>query len=294
MKKVLITGANSYIGMSVDNWLSNYKDIHVDTIDTINGKWKEQCFQGYDTIFHVAGIAHADVGNVSEEIKKKYYEINCDLAIDVAKKAKAEEVKQFIFMSSIIIYGDSAPYGKDKIIDSTTKPLPANFYGDSKLQAEKGLMELQDSTFKIAVIRPPMIYGKGSKGNYQMLSKLAHIMPVFPVVFNKRSMLHIDNLCEFIRLIIINQDEGIFFPQNREFVSTTEMVKQIAKVDGKKIYFTKSMSIAIVIASKLPGKIGKLTNKAFGNLTYDMKMSKYEKESYIVNDFEKSIYKTEK
>lgn len=293
MKRILITGANSYIGMSVENWLSDCTEFEVDTVDTKDGVWKEKSFKNYDTIFHVAGIAHADVRNVSDETKKKYYEINCDLAVSVARKAKEEGVEQFIFMSSIIVYGESAPYGKDKMLNASTKPEPINFYGDSKLQAEKGLMTLQDASFKVVIIRPPMIYGKGSKGNYQMLSKIAHKVPIFPKIANKRSMLHIDNLCEFIKLIIVNGDEGIFFPQNNEYVSTSDMVRQIALTNAKKIYFLRGMGFAVKLASKIPGKIGGLTNKAFGNLTYNMEMSKYEKGNYIVNTFEQSVHKTE-
>ncbi len=293
MKKILITGANSYIGTAVEEWISQNGEISVETIGTHDGLWKEKSYEGYDAIFHVAGIAHADVGNVSEDIKKKYYEVNCDLAINVAQKAKEEGVSQFIFMSSIIVYGESAPYGKSKVIDRTTVPEPANFYGDSKLQAEKGLQKLADENFKVAIIRPPMIYGKGSKGNYRMLSKLAHKMFIFPMVKNERSMLHIDNLCEFVKLLIVNEDEGIFFPQNAEYVSTSDMVEKIAQVCGKKIFFSKILGFCVRIISKFPGKIGQLSNKAFGNLVYDKEMSKYEKGTYLVNNFEESVYKTE-
>ena len=175
MKKILITGANSYIGTSFECYLrENYpNDYVIKTLDMIDGNWKNYDFSNYDTVFHVAGIAHADVGNVSKETEKLYYQVNCDLAYETALKAKEANVKQFIYMSSIIVYGESAPYGKTKVITKDTKPSPANFYGDSKLQAEIKLSPLQDDSFNIAIIRPPMIYGKGSKGNYPMLSKLA-------------------------------------------------------------------------------------------------------------------------
>ena len=113
MKKVLITGADSYIGVSFDNYAREHygDELSVETVDMIDGSWREKDFSGYDVVYHVAGIAHADVGNVSDEVKAKYYAVNTDLAIETAKKARAEGVKQFVFMSSAIVYGDSAPYG---------------------------------------------------------------------------------------------------------------------------------------------------------------------------------------
>lgn len=181
-EKILITGANSYIGTSFEKYVKeNYgSEFQVETVDMIDGSWRDKDFSGFDVVFHVAGIAHADVGNVSEEVKKKYYAVNTDLSIETAKKAKADGVSQFVFMSSAIVYGDSAPAGKEKRITRDTEPQPANFYGDSKWQADKGVRELEDENFTVTVLRPPMIYGKGSKGNYPTLAKLAKKLPLFP------------------------------------------------------------------------------------------------------------------
>ena len=271
MKKILITGANSYIGTSFEKYIEeNYSDdYHIDILDMINPNWKECDFSGYDSVFHVAGIAHADVGHVSEERKKLYYLVNCDLAYETAIKAKKSKVKQFIYMSSIIVYGESAPYGKKKLITKDTKPKPANFYGDSKLQAEIKLKTLDDDNFKICILRPPMIYGPGSKGNYQMLSKLAKKLPVFPDIKNERSMLYIGNLCYFIKECIDKESSGIYFPQNEEYVSTSKMVQEIAKANGKNIHLTKLLNPFVFILSKFPGKIGGMCNKAFGNMSYE-------------------------
>lgn len=293
MKKILITGANSYIGTSFEKYIKQWPDEYsVDTVDMIDGSWKEKSFAEYDVVFHVVGIAHADVGHASEETIKKYYAVNTDLTVETAKKAKVDGVKQFIYMSSIIVYGESAPVGKTKIISRETKPEPANFYGDSKLQAEKGINPLNDDNFKVVVLRPPMIYGKGSKGNYPILAKMAKRMPIFPNVNNQRSMLYIGNLCEFIKLMVDNEELGTFYPQNEEYVRTSDMVKQIANVKGKKIWVTKVLNPFVWLAGKMPGKIGGLTNKAFGNLVYDKSMSEY-KDKYAVFQFDSSIIHTE-
>ena len=294
MIKVLITGANSYIGISFETWVrDHYSDeITIDTVDMMDSSWKSKDFSCYDSIFHVAGIAHADVGNVTEEIKKKYYSVNCDLAVETAEKAKAEGVNQFIFMSSAIIYGDSAPFGKKKVITSDTEPQPANFYGDSKWQADKKLRELETDDFKVAVLRPPMIYGKGSKGNYPVLAKMAKKLPIFPNVDNERSMLFIENLCEFLAQIVIRTERGVFFPQNSEYVKTSDMVKTIAGVSGHKIRVGREWNWVVYLASVCPGKIRNLANKAFGNFSYDMSISEYDF-NYRVTDFQRSIGKTE-
>ena len=173
MKKILITGANSYIGTSFENYIKQFDGYQVDTVDMIDGTWREKNFSEYDTVFHVAGLAHSDVGKVSDEIKAKYYAVNTDLTVETAKKAKVEGVGQFVFMSSAIVYGESAPIGKSKVITKDTPVNPANFYGDSKVQAENGILPLSDDKFKVVILRPPMIYGKGSKGNYPMLAKIA-------------------------------------------------------------------------------------------------------------------------
>lgn len=289
-KHILITGANSYIGESVEKWLkktsSNY---HITTLDMLNSRWRDYDFSQYDVVYHVAGIAHADVGNVSDEVKEKYYKVNRDLALEVANISKKSGVKQFIFMSSMIIYSGC----EETFITRNTKPKAENFYGDSKLQADLALQKLNDETFKVCIIRPPMIYGKGSKGNYPLLVKLAKRLPVFPTVKNRRSMLHIDNLCEFIRLMIDNEEAGVFFPQNDEYTNTSEMVKMIAKVNKHKIIMLPGTNSLIHLMTKLPGKIGTLAKKAFGNSVYDITLSNYTKENYRVHSLLESIQVSE-
>ena len=299
-KKVLITGAGSYIGQSFMAYAqNNYSDnFEIDELDLMDSSWKNVSFSKYDIVYHVAGIAHADVGKVSEETKEKYYRVNTDLTVEVAEKAKEDGVGEFVFMSSMIVYGDSAPYGKKKVIDKNTVPKPANFYGDSKLQADVAARDLANDTFKVIVLRPPMIYGKGSKGNYPTLAKLAKKLPVFPDVDNERSMLHVDNLCEFLCQIMLvkqfSQNAIVLIPQNTEWTKTSEMVKEIANVNGKRIAELEVLKVAVTIGSKIPGKISALTNKAFGNNCYAHEMSVYNGIDYQKISFEASVKKTEK
>lgn len=288
-KHILITGAGSYIGGSVKNWLMKESmRYEVTSIDMRTDAWKEMDFSLYDVVYHVAGIAHADVGDVTEEQKKMYYAVNTDLAVAAAQKAKEASVKQFIFMSSMIVYSGC----EDKMITSATLPKPLNFYGDSKWQAEQKIRKLEDEDFKVAVLRPPMIYGKGSKGNYSELARLASMLPVFPAVKNKRSMLHIDNLCQFVKLMIDNEESGVFFPQNGEYTNTSDMVRMIAAAKRHRILMVSGMNFPVKLIGRLPGKIGGLAGKAFGDSAYDMSMSEY-KDNYRVRTLAESIRLTE-
>ena len=290
MKKILITGAGSYIGTSFEKYIGeNYAESYrVDVVDMIGGSWREKSFSGYDAVFHVAGIAHSDNGNIPAEKENLYRSVNTDLTVETAKKAKADGVGQFIFMSSAIVYGASGGIGRKKTITRDTPTSPANCYGDSKLQAERGILPLSDERFKVCVLRPPMIYGKGSRGNFPQLEKFAMKLPFFPYVKNERSMLYIGNLVEFVRLMIENGEEGIFFPQNAEYSNTSELVKMIAEANGKKIRIVKGFGWLLKIFGLFSGTV----NKAFGNLAYEKEMSEYRTE-YRKYDLKESIAETE-
>lgn len=295
MKKILITGANSYLGNWTEGYLNGCRTAEgerawqISRISLRDGAWKQASFEGYDAVLHMAGMAHADIGNVTEETREKYYQINRDLALETAAKAKEEGVRQFIYMSSVIVYGDSAPAGRQKHIGVDTKPEPANFYGDSKYQAEIGLQKLESEDFRVAIVRAPMIYGKGSKGNFPVLVKLAARAPVFPQIRNQRSMLYVGNLAEFIRLLAESGKGGIFFPQNAEYVTTAEMVRLIGRARGRNIRLWRGLNPLVRLASKIPGKIGGMVNKAFGSLTIDRQLSCRDIQGYQIYSLEESI-----
>lgn len=284
MKRVLITGQKSYIGTSFKNWLIREPYIYkVDTVDVKDGSWKDKDLSHYDVVFHVAGIVHV---SSAPEMESMYYKVNRDLTIEIAEKAKAEGVKQFIFMSSMSVYGDSN--NSNRVIDINTVPTPNSFYGNSKLQAEEYIKQIESDNFKIVVLRPPMIYGKGCKGNYPILASLAKITKLFPDIENQRSMLHIDNLCEFLKIIIDQEETGLFFPQNAEYVKTSEMVRLIAEMHGKKIWMTKVFNPILKLMFGIV-----IVNKVFGNLVYEQSMSDYQKENYRIRDIRESIDTTE-
>ena len=311
--RILITGAHSYVGEQVEQYLEEYNQklfpdypasrrYLIDTISLFGEEWKKIDFSSYDVVFHVAGIAHQD--DDTKGVKKvvhgkdskdkenspeaKYYAVNRDLAIACAKKAKVEGVKQFIFMSSMIVYS-----GIEQDCITLKTPMKAqNYYGDSKLQADLTLQEMQSDQFNVVILRPPMIYGEGCKGNYPKMVKLAKMLPFFPVVGNKRSMLYIGNLAEFIRLMIENKERGIFFPQNKEYVDTGEMIREIARVHHWTCFTVPGTKPLIHALQFAPGKIGTLGKKAFSSRYYREDCSQYI-EDYQIFSFKESIRRTE-
>lgn len=273
--KLLITGANSYVGTKVEQWIKGHSDYQVDTLDMLSAAWREADFSTYDAVYHVAGIAHVDADSKMETL---YYQVNRDLTIEVAKTAKKAGVKQFIFMSSMIVFHESQSL-KAEMLTKDSQPNPNGFYGDSKLQAEKGLQALENDTFKVCILRPPMIYGPNSKGNFPRLIRLAAKAPVFPEFHNQRSMLYIDNLAEFVLQVIRHCLSGTFYPQNRELSDTVEIIRYFAKAQHHSIWFAKWMNPFVRFASHFLQPI----NKMFGTYYYAPEMSQMPFEYQIVS-----------
>ena len=283
MKNILIIGKDSYIGESIYVWLNKYPDkYNVDIVSPLNSAWKENDFSKYETVVDLAGIAH--IANITEDMKDLFYSVNRDLTIEIGEYAKMHGVKHFIYFSSMNVYGDFCQIVKDRNAEN-----PTSFYGDSKYQGDIGLRKLADENFKVASVRPPFVYGKNCKGNYNTVKNLAIKLPVFPTFQNKKSMIYIDNLCEFVRLLISEELGGVFTPQNKELVSTAELIKEIAKNNNHKVLFTGIFNWLIPTAMKMVGSI----KKAFTDDSYELSLSDHFDFKYCIVDFEKSIYFTE-
>lgn len=260
MKRVLITGKNSYIGNQFEMWINTMKiQYEICKISVRNDDWRTQDWTSFDAILHVAGIAHNSDNSGMEDL---YYKVNRDLTTEIAKKAKKDGVPLFVNMSSIIVFGT-----KKEEINIKSKLQPDNFYGESKMQAENNLNLLVDKTFSVANIRPPMVYGLNSKGNFPLLVKIAKKTVVFPKYNNKRSMIYIKNLTEFLRLVIENNISGDLHPQNSDYVSTSTLVKLISLEFGHHISEIKFVNPLIRWAIKYT-----IPNKVFGNLYYTQDM----------------------
>lgn len=283
MKKILITGTGSYIGTSFEKWISQWPgQYEIEKISVRGEEWKDKSFSSYDVVYHTAAIVH-----IKENDADKYFEVNRCLTLEIAKKAKAEGVRQFIFLSTMGVYGMETGY-----ITEATKPNPKTLYAKSKLEAEELLNELAEDSFKIAILRPPIVYGKDCGGNYPRLAEMALKLPIFPKVNNQRSMIFIDNLSEFIRFVIDHELGGLFFPQNKEYVNTTKLVQLVAKAHGKELRGTEIFNFGVNIGIKLSETFGKV----FGSFVYDKKMpgGPDNELNYETCSFEESIEQTEK
>ena len=228
MKKILIIGENSYIGNNLkiylESFLDNYK---IDIVSSRNDEWKCFDFSFYDVVINVAAIVH------KRKVKADlYYDINRDLAIELAEKAKKEKIKQFIQLSTMSVFG--VDYG---VIDENTPLNPISDYGKSKLEADMYLQNIKDKKFKVCIIRPPMVYGRDCKGNYIKLEKYVEYISIFPNLINKKDFIFIENLLNFIKYLIDNENDGVFYPRDLKPISTAEIVRLIAINKGKKIFF---------------------------------------------------------
>ena len=287
MKKILITGAGSYVGENVRNYiLLTSSDFQIDAVDTMNEAWKKADFSQYDVVFHVAGIAEV---NGKKGMEQLYYKVNTDLTIEIAKHAQANGVKQFIFMSSMIVYKETQSL-KGNIITPESMPAPNGVYGDSKLKAEEGLKDVAkgEGRMKVCILRPPMIYGPNSKSNLLRLGRLGTKVPFFPNWRNKRSMLYIDNLGEFVKQAVLRELEGTFYPQNRELSATVDIVRFFAKAADHRIWITKLLNPFVWLGSVVLQPV----NKMFADSYYVPEMSEYGFEYQIVS-FEESLKKIE-
>ena len=282
MMKVLITGAGSYVGESVRKYIleTSPGQFEIDAVDTMYDAWKQADFTLYDVVYHVAGIAHV---NADPKLEALYYKVNRDLTIEVAKHAKAAGVKQFIFMSSQIVFHESQSL-KTEVLTAETKENPNGFYGDSKLQAELSIKPLGDENFKVCILRPCMIYGPNAKGNFPRLAKLACKTPIFPCWHNKRSMLYIDNLAEFVKQAVLRELSGTYYPQNRELADTVEIIRFFAKAAGHRIWITRLLNPFVWLGSFVLQPI----NKMFATYYYDPEMSKMDFDYQLVS-FEESL-----
>ena len=285
MKKVMLVGIGGYIGGKFTEYISkNYPDWQIDAVDSMNRKWAKFDFHGYDAVYNVSGLAHANARQGSEEL---YYVVNGQLPIDVATKAKAEGVPMFVQMSSQIVYGDMSGLGEEKMITAETIPSESTIYGKSKMMAERGLQQLADDRFLIAIIRPPLIYSEFARDNFPRLVNFAKKMPIFPKLYNKQSMLYVDNLCELIKLIIENNRGGIYYPQQECYIETSKIVADIAKAVGNKMWQTRIFNPALHLLSKVPQF--SFIHKAFGSIAYDMELSNHFDGKYRVVNYEESI-----
>ncbi len=284
MKHILITGAGSYLGKSLGEYLGQWENDYEIRFLSLRGDWESFDFHGFDAVYHTAALVHHPETKDDPEFLPEYLSVNRDLCLNVAKRAKQASVRQFLFLSTEAVYGLTAPYGKTVTITKDTPLCPKDNYGRSKLEAEQGLAALEDEHFRVAILRPPIIYGKGCTGNFRSLQKFAEKMPCFPKIENRRSMLYVGNLNALVKLLIDREDRGIFCPQDRDYLCTSQVVRAIAAAQGKRLPLVPGFSWSLYLLRQISHSV----DKAFGSLCYDQALSAYP-ENYQAVCFPESI-----
>ena len=286
MRKILITGKDSYIGKSLKAWLEDSGGFLVDELDMENPDWINYDFTPYDTVIHVAAIVHK-----KKEIPwSTYYKVNTIMPYKVAEKAKQSHVEQFIFLSSMAVYGQGKKLPLGNIIDERTPLKPRSYYGRSKLLAELKLKNLNAQDFKVSIVRPPNIYGYGCPGNYiSSFVKLVRLLPVIPAIYtdSKQAFLYIDNLCSFIYQLINDRKPGVFHPQDGEGISSFTLLSEIARLRRKKVWYSTRLGKVISFFYKLP-----IIIKVFGGVSYSSSLKNKPYNNYSRVDFKRALRKT--
>lgn len=281
MKRILITGATSWIGSEVEAHLAAFPGGYgVERVSLRGDAWKERSWEGFDSVLHAAGIASSSASGAKAELE--YRRANVELAADAAAKAKADGVPHFVLMSSIYVYIDGST--EHEAITADTVPHPETVYGRSKLAAERAVAPLSGPEFEVAVVRSPLVYGSGCSGNFALLAKLARVAPVFPDVDNVRSMLYSRNLAELVRLLAEDGRGGLFLPQDADHVRTSELVRLLAEAQGRGIHLSRALGGPIRYAASLGGPFGRL----FGDLFYALEASECGYD-YRVSEIEESV-----
>lgn len=256
---LIITGSSGFIGA---NFIKNTNDLSIVEVDLLTQKVNDINSSGIDTVLHLAALVHQMKGAPEEQ----YFKINRDLALEVAKKAKLEGIKHFVFMSTAKVFGESTT-GKPAW-DENSECHPEDAYGRSKFEAERLLLDLQDEHFKVAVVRSPLVYGVGVKANMYNLVKLVNRCPVLPLggINNVRSMVYVGNLVALLKHIIQTQASGIFIAGDKQPLSTTQLTQLIATASHKKIVLIK---VPEFIRNLLKRVKPSIVERLFGSLELD-------------------------
>ena len=258
MKRVLIGGAHSFVGTALEEQLNGSPDrFSVGTLPLHETSLEEFDFHGADALVQVAAIVHRKETARSAPL---YRAVNRDLALAAARKAKAEGVRQFVYLSSLSVYG--AVTGT---IAADTEPRPRTQYGCSKLEAEQALAALADDSFTVTILRPPMVIGSGAKGNYARLVRLTRALPFCPDFENRRTLVRIGTLCETIEALLETPRSGIFFPQEAQPSATRDLIEEIAAAQGRTLRRSTVLNPAIRLLIRTTA-VGK---KLFGDLVLD-------------------------
>ena len=260
--KLLIAGKNSYIGCHIGEFVRTKEpDSDVRYISVREDDWKTCDLSAFDAVVFAAAIVHRK--DITDETL--YHQVNAQLPYEFARKAKAQGVKRFLFLSTAGVYDSDKTLPNTMIISADTPLEPDSLYGKSKLEGEKLLGTLADEDFLVSIVRPMNVYGKDCPGNYiPMFKKLTRLTPVLPKAFLdvKQGMVHVEHVAKMCYLALKADHGGVYHAQDDEPVSSYEIMQALAKGMGK-----KRLSLPCHGLMKLFSKVGPVI-KLFGGVAY--------------------------
>lgn len=285
---ILITGKTSRIGNAFMEYMKDRYpgEMEIEAISLRGEEWKSQDWSAYDAILHAVGVTKADTAGVSNDQEQHYYAVNRDLADEAAQKAKSDGVKHFVYLSTMMVYGNSAPIGQTFTIDKDTQPDPQSVYGKSKLAGEVATQEtLKDSSTILTIIREPVVYGEHIDGELQKLLQLSRKLGIFPRIESSKSYIYEGNLCECFRQVLLNKISGILCPQNKEQPTTTDLYVTMRAIQGKGCMTPKHLKDFLKALSHITGYV----NVVYNDMKYTQETSVIEGIEYQVFTLEESL-----
>jgi len=290
--KILLTGATGFIGTALACELLNknfelsvilrHKTDYLPSVikqfvigDFSNHSDFSKELAGIQCVIHLAGKAHV-LDKTEDSALNEFRLINTDLTLNLAKRAAAAGVNRFIFLSSIGVNGNqnTTPFLESDI------PNPQEPYAISKHEAEQGLFKLAKETdMGVVIIRPPLVYGVNAPGNFSRLMSWAgkkYPMPLpLGLVSNSRSLVAIDNLVDFIIICVTHKNAAneVFLISDREDLSTTQLLRKIAKAFNKKIFL---LPVPVQLMIFVAGFLGRRADaiRLFSSLQVDSSKAK--------------------
>ena len=281
--KVLIVGKNSYIAQRVGAWfIKKPAPPEVESISVRDDSWRQLDLSAFDAVIYTAAIVHRK-DDVPEEL---YDAVNAQQPFAFAQAAKAAGVRQFVFLSTMGVYGQVKKLPAGNIVDAQTPLKPFPGYGSSKLKGERLIQSLADESFRVSIIRPANVYGKGCKGGYiSGFAKITSMLPVLPRAFeeSRQGMLFVDNLAELCWLAVHADCSGVYPAQDRTPVSAYDIMRAMAEcICPKKKTLRGEAALKLIQGNAL-------VTKLFGGVSYAEDYAKCPLGDYQLVEFREAI-----
>lgn len=271
--KILVTGASGFIGAALMRRLEEENACHAvgsRTRLSAEAEWAPE-LEHVEIIVHCAARVHI-MRDKSSDSLAIFRAINVEGTLRLARQAAAAGVKRFIFISSIKVNGEETQI--DKPFSADDLPNPQDAYGISKREAEDGLREIANSTgMEVTIIRPPLVYGPGAKGNFASLVRLVRSRIPLPLaaIKNRRSLVGLDNLVDLIVTCLTHREAAnqTFLVSDGHDLSTPELLSAIASALGIRLHLFYVPTTLINVAAQALG-MRDLTRRLCGSLQVDI------------------------